>query len=150
MEWRRIVLNLELLLSERTHQCGHCGTVLDRDHLLPWAKTRGFDQVMGNRLAVRNSRFTGRIVGQNCYEAEKAKRLQAELGDLSQYCIYAYGDSSGDRELTPLSTLGQASATRIILEMLYMCFTKAFLSREIGYLAIIMQIFLIFGLNSPK
>ena len=72
-------------------------------YLLPWAKTMGFDQVMGTRLAVRNGRLTGIIIGQNCYGAEKVKRLQAVLGELSQYCIYAYGDSRGDRELLEIA-----------------------------------------------
>jgi phosphatidylglycerophosphatase C len=68
-------------------------------YLLPWAKTMGFDQAIGTQLDVQNGRITGRILGRNCYGAEKVKRLQAVLGDLSQYCIYAYGDSRGDREL---------------------------------------------------
>jgi phosphatidylglycerophosphatase C len=73
-------------------------------YLLPWAKTIGLDQVIGTRLAVQNGLLTGRIIGQNCYGAEKVKRLQAVLGDLSQYCIYAYGDSRGDRELLEIAT----------------------------------------------
>ncbi len=30
---------------------------------------------------------------------ERVRRLEAIIGELKQYCIYAYGDSQGDREL---------------------------------------------------
>lgn len=68
-------------------------------YLIPWAESMRFDQVAGTQLEVQDGYLTGRILGKNCYGPEKVKRLQAMLGDLSQYCIYAYGDSRGDREL---------------------------------------------------
>ena len=68
-------------------------------YLLPWAKEMGFDQATGTQLEIQNDRLTGRILGKNCYGKEKVKRLRALLGDLSNYCVYAYGDSQGDREL---------------------------------------------------
>ena len=68
-------------------------------YLLPWAKAMGFDQATGTQLEIKNDRVTGCIAGKNCYGKEKVKRLRALLGELSNYCVYAYGDSQGDREL---------------------------------------------------
>jgi phosphatidylglycerophosphatase C len=68
-------------------------------YLFPWAKAMGFDRVIGTQLETVDGIITGRFQGRNCYGPEKVDRLQAVLGDLSQYCIYAYGDSKGDREL---------------------------------------------------
>lgn len=72
-------------------------------YLFPWAKQMGFDQATGTQLEIQNSRLTGRILGKNCYGSEKVERLEVLLGDLSQYCIYAYGDSRGDRELLDMA-----------------------------------------------
>jgi HAD superfamily hydrolase (TIGR01490 family) len=72
-------------------------------YLLPWATKMGFDQVLGTQLEVKNNHVTGRILGKNCYGAEKVERLRAVLGELSQYIIYAYGDSRGDQELLAVS-----------------------------------------------
>lgn len=68
-------------------------------YLLPWAQSMGFSQVLGTRLEVKSGIVTGRILGKNCYGPEKVERLKAWLGDFSGYCLYAYGDSKGDREL---------------------------------------------------
>jgi HAD superfamily hydrolase (TIGR01490 family) len=47
--------------------------------------------------------FTGHFKGDNCYGKEKARRVN-ERYDLKAFkTIYAYGDSSGDRELLALA-----------------------------------------------
>lgn len=68
-------------------------------YLLPWAKTMGFNEVVGTKLESRDGVLTGCIQGKNCYGQEKVERLKIVLGDLSKHCIYAYGDSRGDKEL---------------------------------------------------
>jgi phosphatidylglycerophosphatase C len=68
-------------------------------YLAPWAQTVGIPLVVGTQLQVLDDVVTGNIQGENCYGAEKIKRLNMALGTLSHYCIYAYGDSKGDREL---------------------------------------------------
>ncbi len=73
-------------------------------YLSPWAKTMGFDHVIGTKLKSQSGILTGRIQGKNCYGQEKVDRLREVLGDLSQYCIYAYGDSRGDKELLDIAT----------------------------------------------
>ncbi|MBE9036161.1 HAD family hydrolase [aff. Roholtiella sp. LEGE 12411] len=72
-------------------------------YLLPWAEKMGFEQVAGTQLEVEDNRLTGRILGKNCYGQEKVERLRTVLGELSQYNIYAYGDSRGDQELLAVS-----------------------------------------------
>lgn len=68
-------------------------------YLSPWAEMMGLSQVIGTQLVSESGRLTGRILGKNCYGREKVNRLTALLGDLKGYCLYAYGDSPGDREL---------------------------------------------------
>lgn len=72
-------------------------------YLIPWAESMRINQVAGTQLEVQDGYLTGRISGKNCYGPEKVNRLQTLLGDLGQYCIYAYGDSRGDRELLDMA-----------------------------------------------
>ncbi|MEO1374327.1 MAG: HAD-IB family hydrolase [Cyanobacteria bacterium J06635_10] len=73
-------------------------------YLVPWANIIGIDQVIGTKLESQSGVLSGRIQGNNCYGKEKVERLTEVLGDLSQYCIYAYGDSRGDREMLDAAT----------------------------------------------
>lgn len=63
----------------------------------------GVDGVLATRLDVVDGRCTGRLDGPNCRGAEKVRRLEAWLGirELARpdITLWAYGDSSGDREL---------------------------------------------------
>jgi HAD superfamily hydrolase (TIGR01490 family) len=68
-------------------------------YLQPWAESMGFDRVLGTRLQTLEGKVTGRLLGNNCYGQEKVDRLAACLGNLNQYCLYAYGDSQGDKPL---------------------------------------------------
>ncbi len=65
----------------------------------PIGERLGFAAVLGTRLETdSNGRLTGRLDGRNCRGAEKVDRLRAWLGDEAA-TVYAYGDSSGDRQL---------------------------------------------------
>jgi HAD superfamily hydrolase (TIGR01490 family) len=68
-------------------------------YLIPWATSIGIDYVLGTALEFSGGETTGCISGHNCYGQEKVNRLESLLGDLSQYTLYAYGDSRGDYEL---------------------------------------------------
>lgn len=69
-------------------------------YLQPWARSVGFDAVIGSELEVREGHIaTGRLAGGNCHGAEKVRRLEHLLGSREGYYLYAYGDSRGDREL---------------------------------------------------
>ena len=50
-------------------------------YLEPWAKSVGFDHVIGSQLASDgNGQVSGRLDGGNCYGEQKASRLRAWLG----------------------------------------------------------------------
>lgn len=74
------------------------------NYLAAWGEKEGFQRVISTQLEENEGLITGKIRGKNCYGQEKVNRLQAALGDLSQYCIYAYGDSDGDRQLLNIAT----------------------------------------------
>lgn len=72
-------------------------------YLRPWADIVGIKEVIGVELEVEDGRITGKLLGENCYGAEKVRRL-GELLDISNFDeIYAYGDSRGDREMLALA-----------------------------------------------
>jgi phosphatidylglycerophosphatase C len=73
-------------------------------YLDPIAARLGFAAVLATELAVGNDgRLTGELVRPNVRGAEKVRRLDEWLGatasDAGPAFVWAYGDSSGDREL---------------------------------------------------
>jgi phosphatidylglycerophosphatase C len=73
-------------------------------YLDPIAARLGFAAVLATELAVGDDgRLTGELVGPNVRGAEKVRRLDEWLGatapDAGPAFVWAYGDSSGDREL---------------------------------------------------
>jgi len=85
------------------HLCVIISASLDV-YLKPWANSVGIENVLCTSLEVDESdKLTGRLATANCYGAEKRRRLREWLGDSSRYCIYAYGDSRGDRELLEIA-----------------------------------------------
>jgi phosphatidylglycerophosphatase C len=59
----------------------------------------GFDAVLATGLVVRDDgRLTGELAGPNVRAAEKVRRLDEWLAGRPAF-VWAYGDSSGDREL---------------------------------------------------
>lgn len=68
----------------------------------PWCKAIGV-QCICTELEARNGRLTGRYRQGDCSGHAKVRRIR-EQHDLSQYSvIYAYGDSSEDREMLELA-----------------------------------------------
>lgn len=63
----------------------------------------GVEAVLATRLEVEADRCTGRLLGPNCRGHEKLVRLRGWLDEqglgLDDVTLWAYGDSSGDREL---------------------------------------------------
>ncbi|AFL74822.1 HAD-IB family hydrolase [Thiocystis violascens] len=68
-------------------------------YLEPVAARLGFDDLLCTRPAGDPLLFDGGMDGANCRGAEKVRRLEGLLGDLTQYELHAYGDSAGDREM---------------------------------------------------
>jgi phosphatidylglycerophosphatase C len=72
-------------------------------YLEPFGRMSGFDRVIATRLEVgRDGRLTGRIDGHNVRAAQKALRLAEVLGP-DPVEVWAYGDSSGDREMLAMA-----------------------------------------------
>lgn len=67
------------------------------------AKDLGFDDLLCTRLEEQQEIFTGKLLGANCRCQEKVNQLERLLGDLSEYEIYAYGDSAGDKQLLEIA-----------------------------------------------
>ncbi|HTI91348.1 MAG TPA: HAD-IB family hydrolase [Puia sp.] len=60
-------------------------------------------ELLATRLAISNHRLTGKIDGRNCHGTEKEARIR-QAYTLSEFtAIYAYGDSSGDKDLLALA-----------------------------------------------
>jgi len=68
----------------------------------PWCEAQGVECV-ATRLGTEKERLTGRLNGRNCYGPEKAVRIK-EFLNLEEYAtVFAYGDTSGDREMLALA-----------------------------------------------
>lgn len=92
----------------RWHQARGHRTVLVSNsfetYLVPWGQSVGFDDVLGTQLEVVDGRLTGQIASADCVGPEKVRRLTERIGELDRFRIYAYGDSTGDRELLDSAT----------------------------------------------
>lgn len=74
-------------------------------YLVPFAEDHGVHHVIGVELETGpNGLLTGGMVGPNVRGAEKAVRLRAWLDDQVPDDLWAYGNSSGDRELLAMAT----------------------------------------------
>ncbi len=67
-------------------------------YVRPVADTLGFEAALATRLEIVDGRLTGRLVGANVRGPEKVRRLDEFVGH-APVTLWAYGDSSGDREL---------------------------------------------------
>ena len=84
---------------QQGHRCVVVSASLEI-YLRPWASKAGFDDILGSRLeTLADGRTTGNLLGENCFGAEKMRRLETLLGSREGYTLYAYGDSRGDKEL---------------------------------------------------
>jgi phosphatidylglycerophosphatase C len=88
--------------KERGHYLVMVSASLDL-YLKPIAKELGFDELLCTRLSHNEITFDGKLNGQNCRCQEKVDRLRGSLGELSNFTIYGYGDSAGDKELLAAS-----------------------------------------------
>lgn len=89
--------------KQQGHRCVVISASLEL-YLQPWASKAGFDHIIGSRLETQeDGRVTGNLLGANCFGPEKVRRLEALLGTLDAYTLYAYGDSRGDKELLSIA-----------------------------------------------
>ena len=73
------------------------------DWIQPWATPLGIEKIISTELEKSNNRLTGKIVGENCNHAEKKRRILAEIPDIRDFEVYAYGNSSADRNMFELA-----------------------------------------------
>lgn len=72
-------------------------------YLEPVAQHLGFEDLLCTEVVSADGTCTGEMKGENCRAAAKVRRLEALLGPLNQYELYAYGDSEGDAEMLDVS-----------------------------------------------
>ena len=85
--------------KQQGHRCVVVSASLEL-YLRPWALKAGFNDVLCSKLEpIAGGLTSGKLLGENCFGAEKIRRLQALLGPREGYTLYAYGDSRGDKEL---------------------------------------------------
>jgi len=70
--------------------------------LKPWCDSHNIE-LIGTIFEISNDTVTGRISGKNCYGAEKVVRIKQKYRISDYRIIYAYGDSSGDKEMLNLA-----------------------------------------------
>lgn len=81
------------------HRCVLISANLDI-YLNPWGKKMGFQDIIASRVEFSpEEKMTGHLIGLNCRGPEKVRRLTEVVGPRTEYILYAYGDSKGDREL---------------------------------------------------
>ena len=70
--------------------------------LRPWCNINNLE-LIATRLDLSEDKITGKFLTKNCYGQEKVNRIN-EIYNLKEFdYIYAYGDSSGDKEMLSLA-----------------------------------------------
>ena len=70
--------------------------------LRPWCEKNGLE-LIATKLEIKDDIVTGKLLSKNCYGVEKVNRIK-EIYNIEKYdYIYAYGDSSGDKQMLELA-----------------------------------------------
>ncbi|MFM0515287.1 HAD family hydrolase [Paraburkholderia sp. RL17-373-BIF-A] len=72
-------------------------------YLRIFANSSGFDAVLATELEYQGDYLSGRLGSRDCWGPEKVKRLQQWLGGDRPRVLFAYGNSTGDREMLALA-----------------------------------------------
>ncbi|QFR43189.1 HAD family hydrolase [Sulfurimonas xiamenensis] len=70
--------------------------------LQPWCDKNSIE-LLSTKLEFKNGTFSGKFLTPNCHGIEKENRIKAHLNLQEYKTIYAYGDSSGDKEMLALA-----------------------------------------------
>ena len=68
----------------------------------PWLETQGLNGI-STRVKFQDGKFKGEFLGPNCNGPEKEVRIRSEINLNNYEKIFAYGDSSGDKEMLALA-----------------------------------------------
>ena len=60
--------------------------------------------LIATELDIKDGKISGKLKGKNCFGAEKVRRIKKDINMDDFECIYAYGDSRGDKEILELAT----------------------------------------------
>ncbi|MDH6354167.1 phosphatidylglycerophosphatase C [Dysgonomonas sp. PH5-45] len=71
--------------------------------ITPWAEKTGIDTVIGTEIEVVEGVISGRFATKSCRGQEKVNRLLEAFPNKKTYTLYAYGNSSADKELLTFS-----------------------------------------------
>ncbi len=70
--------------------------------LRPWCEKNNLE-LIATKLEIKDDIVTGKLLSKNCYGVEKVNRIK-EIYNLKDFeYIYAYGDSSGDKQMLELA-----------------------------------------------
>lgn len=75
--------------------------------LRPWTEEKGINLICTSLLYNEHGKFTGRINGKNCNGKEKVCRIEERINLKEYETIYAYGDTSGDKDMLEIATFGE-------------------------------------------
>ncbi|OHD96375.1 MAG: haloacid dehalogenase [Sulfurimonas sp. RIFCSPHIGHO2_12_FULL_36_9] len=70
--------------------------------LQPWCDKNSIE-LLSTQLEFKNGAFSGKFLTPNCHGKEKENRIKEHLNIKDYETIYAYGDSSGDKEMLLLA-----------------------------------------------
>jgi phosphatidylglycerophosphatase C len=70
--------------------------------LKPWCDKNNLD-LIATQILIENNKVTGKLASNNCHGQEKVNRIKDKYDITSFDYIYAYGDSSGDKEMLELA-----------------------------------------------
>ncbi|MCL1942581.1 MAG: HAD-IB family hydrolase [Candidatus Azobacteroides sp.] len=106
---RRIsgILKNEAIIKMHEHrEAGHKVVIVSasvENWISPWAETESVDCVLGTQIEIVNDRLTGRFKSENCYGSRKVTEFLSKFPERTDYQLYAYGDSKGDKELLSIA-----------------------------------------------
>jgi len=96
-----LLMPLALSVFRRHIERGHDVYIVTaslKDWVEPWASKHGVP-VIGSELETAGGLLTGRLRGANCRGPEKPRRIIEAVDLKNRGKIYAYGNSSGDKEM---------------------------------------------------
>lgn len=92
----------------RHQEAGHEIAVVSasvEEWIRPWCESQHIRHVLATRLELKENVLTGRFSTKNCSGPEKVQRIKSSF-DLAKFdVVYAYGDSSGDREMLAMADI---------------------------------------------
>jgi phosphatidylglycerophosphatase C len=71
----------------------------------PWCKINDL-QLIATKIESKNGLITGKFLSKNCHGEEKCNRIKKNYNLKNYDCIYAYGNSRGDKQMLELANEG--------------------------------------------